>query len=249
MVTDIEAKRADFRALHSEGYFLLPSAYDATGARRLARLGFAALASNYEHPAQTISNDAALSRLLTQTRELVSATELPLTVDFATGFAERPECVAENATHLIDTGVAGLTIGDTKADTVDDMVISIVRVAMIRAAISAAKANVVLTARSCSHLVHPTDVDQTIKRLTAYSRAGADVLQAPGITDAKHIKEIVNAVSPKAVDVSLIDPDMRVMDIGVLGVRRISLGTTAATAARNDEIAKGLLDEGHLPAA
>jgi hypothetical protein len=54
MLLDIAARRADFHALHGEGYFLLPTAWDVGGAKRLEALryaGFATTTAKHGHSA------------------------------------------------------------------------------------------------------------------------------------------------------------------------------------------------------
>ena len=75
------------------------------------------------------------------------------------------------------------------------------------------------------------------------------MLYAPGIKDLAGIKEIVDAVAPKPVNVLLLD--MNVADLAEAGVRRISLGSALAAAAWAgfEKAALSVRDEGHLPAA
>ena len=51
-----------------------------------------------------------------------------------------------------------------------------------------------LTARAENYLAGPPDLDDTIKRLQAYQEAGADVLYAPGLTNADDIAVVVRSV-------------------------------------------------------
>jgi 2-methylisocitrate lyase-like PEP mutase family enzyme len=75
------------------------------------------------------------------------------------------------------------------------------------------------------------DIDETIRRLRAYSDAGADCLYAPRVVNAEHIAAIVAAVSPKPVNLLINAPFMTVEEAAALGVRRISVGGTLARAA------------------
>jgi 2-methylisocitrate lyase-like PEP mutase family enzyme len=47
----VDEKRAAFRALHAAGCFLLPNPWDVGSARLLQHLGFSAIASSIERPA------------------------------------------------------------------------------------------------------------------------------------------------------------------------------------------------------
>src|SRR5690606_14253315 len=66
----------------------------------------------------------------------------------------------------------------------------------------------------------------------AYSEAGADCLYAPGIKTREQNKAVVDAVTPKPVNVLIgWESDLTVQDLAELGVRRISLGGALARAA------------------
>src|ERR1700733_15383946 len=113
MPIDIAAKRAAFRALHREGFFILPNPWDVGSARRLAARGFKALASTSAGFAWTLGRDdgeVTRDELLAHLRALNDATDLPVNADFEAGFADDPEGVARNVTLALDTGIAGLSI-------------------------------------------------------------------------------------------------------------------------------------------
>ena len=79
---------------------------------------------------------------------------------------------------------------------------------------------------------HPPRLGEAIRRLKAYSAAGADCLYAPGITTREQIKAVVDAVAPKPVNVLMGGPsELTVRDLEGLGVRRISVGGALARAA------------------
>jgi 2-methylisocitrate lyase-like PEP mutase family enzyme len=76
------------------------------------------------------------------------------------------------------------------------------------------------------------DLDETIKRLRAYSDAGADCLYAPGIHTRGQIEAVVKAVAPKPVNVLMGGPsDFTTQDLAALGARRISTGSGLSRAA------------------
>ncbi|HET7299521.1 MAG TPA: isocitrate lyase/phosphoenolpyruvate mutase family protein, partial [Oleiagrimonas sp.] len=83
-------------------------------------------------------------------------------------------------------------------------------------------------------LIGLPDMDETLRRLTAYAEAGADCLYAPGLSTADQIKAVVEAVAPKPVNV-LLGPasSLTLADMAALGVRRISVGGALALAAWN----------------
>jgi 2-methylisocitrate lyase-like PEP mutase family enzyme len=87
----------------------------------------------------------------------------------------------------------------------------------------------VLTARAENHIRGNPDLDDTIARLQAYERVGADVVYAPGLAGASEIRAVCQAVS-RPVNV-LARPGLTVGEIAEAGARRISVGGSLAWAA------------------
>jgi 2-methylisocitrate lyase-like PEP mutase family enzyme len=104
-----------------------------------------------------------------------------------------------------------------------------------------------LVGRAEGFLVGREEINQVIKRLVAYSEAGADCLYAPGFKERDQIKAIVEAVAPKPVNILIggaVGLTMR--DAAELGVRRVSVGGAFARAGWGGFIrsAKELLEKG-----
>ena len=234
MTDRITARRARFRDLHRNGCFVLPNPWDTGSARRLETIGFAALASSSSAAAQTLGLTdyrITLEQCLAHLEMLVAATDLPVNADFENAFAESPEDVAANVTRAIATGVAGLSVEDQHDGELYPFDLAVARIAAARAAIDASGADVMLVARTEGRLWNLASPEEAQARLVAFAKAGADCLYAPGPTDSGEIAAIVAAVSPKPVNVLLMNADMRVADLAKLGVRRVSTGGALANAA------------------
>jgi 2-methylisocitrate lyase-like PEP mutase family enzyme len=239
--SDFAPRRAAFRKLHESGCFVIPNPWDAGTARYLRHLGFPALA--------TTSSGLAFSRGLPDTdwavprdavlghvAEIVAAVDLPLNADFESGYAHDPEGVAESVRLCVETGVAGLSIEDATGDRsrpLYELTLAVDRIRAARKAIDASGADVLLTGRAECYLVgHAEPLKESIRRLQAYAEAGADVLYAPGPRERADIKSIVEAVSPKPVNLLMsANTGLRVPEIAEIGVRRISVGSALARAA------------------
>ena len=234
-MTDIAGRRRAFRKLHESGCFVIPNPWDVGSARYLAQLGFKALASTSAGvafsrglPDTGVGRDGILSHLA----DLVAATDLPVNADFENGFAHDPAGVAESVRLCAQTGVAGLSIEDSTGDAAAPLYDMAQAVARIRAARAALDADVMLVGRAEGFLVGRPDLDDVIRRLRAYSDAGADCLYAPGLRKPEQIAAIVAAVAPKPVNVLVSAPiGLSVADLAALGVRRISVGGALARAA------------------
>ena len=256
MATVVE-KRAAFRKLHAGGCFVIPNPWDIGTTRYLQHLGFKALATTSAGFAFSRGlPDAAVSRddMLAHIAEIVAATDLPVNADFEGGYAHEPEGVAESVRLCVATGVAGLSIEDAtgdKAKPLYDLDLAVARIKAARAAIDKAGGDVLLTGRAECFLVGRPDLDETVRRLQAYSAAGADCLYAPGIRTPELITAVVKAAAPKPVNVLMPGAlGLSVADLAALGARRISVGGTLARVAWGAFIrtAKTIASEGRFDA-
>jgi 2-methylisocitrate lyase-like PEP mutase family enzyme len=137
-------------------------------------------------------------------------------------------------TLAVATGVAGLSIEDSTGDAASplhDLDVAVERIRAARQAIDESGTRVVLTGRSEGFVVGRPDIAETVRRLRAYADAGADCLYAPRITTVEQISAIIDAVSPKPVNLLINAPFTTVARAAALGVRRISVGGTLARTA------------------
>jgi methylisocitrate lyase len=228
---------ATFRRLHSSGCFVMPNPWDAGSARALAQLGFPALATTSSGFAWTLGradNQVTLDEALHHLEVIADAVAVPVNADFEGGFAAHPADVHANVTLAVGTGIAGLSIEDSRDDNDDPLFafdLAVDRIWAARQAIDESGTGVVLTGRSEGFVAGRPDIDETIRRLVAYADAGADCLYAPGINQLDHITAIVAAVAPKPVNLLINAPFITVEAAAELGVRRISVGGTLARAA------------------
>ena len=151
---------------------------------------------------------------------------LPVNGDLEDGFGPAPEDCALTVRASIAAGLAGLGIEDTTADPQRPIHDFDAAVARVSAAASEAHGRIVLTGRTDNYLHGRTDLDDTIRRLTAFAEAGADVLYAPCLPDMDSIVAVVRAVAPKPVNV-LIGPEdgeVTLAQLSAAGVKRISVG-------------------------
>lgn len=231
-------KRRQFRELHRSGCFVIPNPWDAGSARYLESIGFKALATTSSGfawsqgmPDYGISRETALAHFAA----MAEATDLPLNADFQNGFAHDPRGVAESIGLALQTGVAGISIEDSTGDPAKPLYDTELGAARIRAARDAIDRNggdALLIGRAECYLVGRPDIEETLARLQAYARAGADCLYAPGIRQREHIARVVEGVAPKPVNLLVGFPSpLTVGQIAALGVRRISVGGALARSA------------------
>ncbi len=179
--------------------------------------------------------DVPLEAVLRHLRDIVEATDLPVSADFESGFGRDPEGVAASVRRCLDTGVAGLSIEDATGDPARplfELPAAVERVRAARAAVDASGTGAVLVARAeCFLTGHPDPLGEALRRLAAYADAGADCRYAPGLRTGEQAAEIVKAVAPRPVNVLVASPWATVNQLADLGVRRISVGGALARAA------------------
>ena len=227
-----------FHRLHASGCFVMPNPWDAGSARALEQLGFKALATTSAGFAWTLgradSRATTLDEVLEHLRVVAAAVKLPVNADLEGGFAVDPQQVAEHVTLAAATGIAGLSIEDASGDAADPLYefdLAVERIRAARRAIDRSGTGVLLTGRSEGFVVGLPDLDETVRRLSAYAEAGADCLYAPRIDTVAQVEAIVAAVSPAPVNLLINAPFMTVAQAADLGVRRISVGGTLARTA------------------
>ena len=234
-------RRAAFAALHESGCFLMPNPWDRGSALALAGLGFPALATSsagfaFSRGLPDSPSALELEQVLAHVAEIVAATELPVNADFQAGYGCDAAAVAANVSRCIETGVAGLSIEDASGRgeaPLFELSEARERVAAARLAIDSSGAQVLLTARAECFLVgSPDPLAESIRRLRAYSEAGADVLFAPGVRASDQIRALADAVAPKPLNLLVgSDIGLGLTDLAELGVRRVSLGSGLARVA------------------
>lgn len=237
-MTSIADRRRAFRQLHEAGCFVIPNPWDVGSARSLQSLGFKALASTSSGFAWSVGqSDGAVSRdlVLSHLRELVAATDLPVNADFENGYASDAAGVAESVRLAVETGVAGLSIEDSTSDAgkpLFELDVAVERMRAARKAIDKAGGDTLLVGRAECFLVGRPDLDETIRRLKAYSDAGADCLYAPGIRTPEQMRAVVAAVAPKPFNLLVgSTSELTMQAIAALGVRRVSVGGALARVA------------------
>jgi 2-methylisocitrate lyase-like PEP mutase family enzyme len=229
-------KAAAFQALHEGEPFVIPNPWDAGSARVLEALGFKALAttsSGFAFTLGRLDGDATLDEVAAHVAALAEATDLPISVDLENGYGAGPERAAEAVERVAAAGAVGGSIEDYDREggtyPLDQ---AAERVAAAAEAAHRLSFPFLLTGRAENHIRGNPDLDDTITRLQAYERAGADVLYAPGLRTAAEIRAVCDAVA-KPVNV-LAHRGLTFAEIAEAGAQRVSVGgalTWVATGA------------------
>ena len=227
----------EFRRLHASGCFVMPNPWDIGSARILVGLGFPAVATTSAGMAWALGrrdNEISLEVALAHLRAIAGCVSVPVNADFEDGFAADPDGVAASVAAAAVTGIAGISIEDSTGEPAAplyDFPLALDRIKAARRAIDETGTGVLLTGRSEGFIAGRPDLQETIRRLVAYSEAGADCLYAPGVRSSSDVAAIVQAVAPKPVNVLVGGDYFTVAQLRELGVRRISVGGALARAA------------------
>jgi 2-methylisocitrate lyase-like PEP mutase family enzyme len=228
-----QTKAERFRALHEGPPFVIPNPWDVGSARVLAALGFQALATTSSGFAFTLGRPdggATLDEVVAHVTALDAATELPVSVDLENGHGPGPEDAARAITLVAQAGAVGGSIEDfDPAGHLYGLEEAVERVAAACAAAHELDVPFTVTARAENHIRGNPDLEDTIARLQAYERAGADVLYAPGLATVDDVAAVCAAVG-KPVNV-LARPDLPLREIAEAGAQRISVGGQLAWVA------------------
>ncbi|HEY2804700.1 MAG TPA: isocitrate lyase/phosphoenolpyruvate mutase family protein [Gemmatimonadales bacterium] len=249
-----------FHELHqSPGGFVIPNPWDAGTARILTRMGFGALTTTSAGLAFSLgkrdgTGDVTRDETLANARAIADATDLPVAADLENGFGDAPEDAALTIRLAGERGgLVGGSIEDATGDPqrpIYDFAHAAERMAAAAEAARALPFPFVLVGRAENFLHERPDLDDTIKRLQAYEKAGADCLYAPGLTRAEDISTVCRSVGkPVNVLLGLVgskEAPLSVADIAALGVRRISVGSVLSRAALGafQRAAREIMDRG-----
>ena len=248
------SKATAFQALHRDpGTFVIANAWDGGSARILQGLGFSAIATSSGAAAGVLGRlDGKITRdeALSQVRAIVAATDLPVSADLEKGFGDTPEAVAATVRLAADAGLAGCSIEDATGSSDKPLFDFNLAVERIAAAVQVARSlpfPFTLTARSENFLRGNPNLDDTIKRLQAFEKAGADALFAPLLPDLAAVRAVCSAVSkPVNFMVGVPGISFSVAELAAAGVKRISLATSLYRAAMTGlfEAAREVKDKG-----
>jgi 2-methylisocitrate lyase-like PEP mutase family enzyme len=243
-------KGAEFRSLHEGEPFLIPNPWDAGSARVLEGLGFKALAGTSSGFAFTLGRrdgNVTLDEVAEHLHLLTAVTTLPVSMDLENGYGPGPEDAATALRRAAEAGAVGGSIEDydRETDAIYELQEAVERVSAAVEAASALDFPFTLTARAENQL-HAPDLDDTIERLRAYEKAGADVLYAPGLRELDEVRTVCAAVE-KPVNV-LGHRGFSVGELIEAGAQRISVGGALAWTAMRAmlEAAERMRDEGDL---
>ena len=178
-----------FQALHVEGIFVMPCAWDMGSARLFEAAGFASVGTtsggvNWSNGRRDYVYGVPKAEMLAAYSAIVTATSLPVSGDLEHGYGETEADVADTIAQAIDGGMVGGSIEDRHSSgELFEPSTAAARIAAARRAADADLAGFVITARAESLYAQGVSDPMTdaIERCKRYVDAGADCIFVPGV--------------------------------------------------------------------
>lgn len=224
-----------FAALHVKGRpCVLYNIWDAGSAKAVRDAGAEAIATGSWSVAAAFGYDDGekipLELVLENLKRIVRAVDVPVTLDFESGYGRSAESVAANVVEVIAAGAVGINledqiIGDEGLYPVDEQA---ARIRAARAAAARIGVPLFINARIDLFLKNPASaheahLTEALQRSEAYAQAGASGVFFPGLVDARLIGPVcANSALPVNIISKPGAPSNN--ELAHLGVARISHG-------------------------
>jgi 2-methylisocitrate lyase-like PEP mutase family enzyme len=221
---------AAFKALHVPGDpLVLFNIWDAGSARAVAAAGAKAIATGSYGVAEAQGfkdgETFAIEDALRNLERIVAVTDLPVTLDFESGYGDTPAEVAASVRRARDTGAAGINMEDRMPGETE-----LLPVAEAAERIAGVAASGLFVNARCDVYrgVKPEDygpqlIEAVLERGDAYAKAGAGGLFVPFLGDHPTIAAIC-AASPLPVNILWGPGRGTRAELAACGVARISYG-------------------------
>jgi len=233
-----QEKAAEFAALHIKNDpVILFNVWDAGTAKTVAGEGAKAIALGSHGVAEALGYEDGehlpLELVLENARRVVKAVDVPVTLDFETGYGDSPDDVKTSVMKALEAGIVGINIEDKIPGkeglySIDEQV---ERLQAARAAADEFGVDLFINARTdLFKSTEPAEhndalVDAALERAKAFADAGTNGFFAPIVLQKEHMQRLANE-SPLPVNIIWL-PGMDMpspKEIASLNVSRISYG-------------------------
>lgn len=224
-------KLSDFKKMHKQKEFLfLPNAWDLLSALVLEQTGFKAIGTTSWGIANFMGykdgEKIKFDNLLALVKKMVSAINIPITVDMESGYSDDTTVVADNVLKIADLGIAGINIEDSLkyGSNLRDKKTQCTLIMKVRNKLNEnGYQEFFINARTDTYLQKKTPLNETIERSIDYINSGADGIFVPGLSKKNEIKKLVESIDAPLNIMSL--PNLTdTSNLNELGVKRFSIG-------------------------
>jgi 2-methylisocitrate lyase-like PEP mutase family enzyme len=245
-MSTLENRAARFLELHRQGCpLIMPNAWSAGSAVALADAGFLAIGTTSAGLAVDlglVDGEVGRAATLANAGAVAASVDVPVSADLENGFSDLPDGCADTIRKAMALGLAGASIEDATGRIEDPIYSFEFAVSRVRAAVAAARTGRFVVTARCENFLHGRpDLDDTINRLQAFEKVGADVLFAPGLPDIEAIRIVCTSVTaPVSVLVAPGHPRLTAAAVTAAGASRISMGSALARAATSFMVSTAL---------
>ena len=196
-------KAEKFKAMHDEGIFVLPNAWDVASACVLADVGYEAIATTSGGCAFSVGfcdgENIGRDGMAEVVQRIASGVSIPVSADMEAGYGPTPEDVDITVKAALDAGVVGVNIEDSDKRgprRLHDLDLAIDRIRAARKAADEFGIPAVINARTDGYMLGSEEdmFDETVKRANAYLEAGADCAFVIGARDGDLIGRLAVAI-------------------------------------------------------
>jgi 2-methylisocitrate lyase-like PEP mutase family enzyme len=222
----------NFAALHVPGDpLIIYNCWDPGSAVAIAKAGAKAIATGSYGAAGSLGfgdgEKVPLDLVFDNARRIISVVDVPVSVDFESGYARDADGIATNLAGLAGTGAVGCNfedsvIGGEGIYPIDEAA------ARVAAARKGSGDAFFINARIDLYLRNPAEkhdaamLDETVDRAAAYMAAGASGIFVPGLRDPAKVGEIVKR-SGALINI-IPGPGQATQPFADAGVARVSYG-------------------------
>lgn len=218
-----------FKKLHQQrSPLIIGNIWDAQSAKIAQDSGFQALGTSSHAMANLLGyedgENISVDEILFLVERIVKSVDIPISVDFESGYSDNPEQVARHVKQLIDTGVVGINLEDGKVIKGTRQLQPISLLVEKIQAIKSIDKNIFINARADTFTTkHPNALEETTKRTDAYEKAGADGIFVPLAESKEDIEVLVNATT-LPLNLFLTPKLEKLEKLSDWGVKRLSHG-------------------------
>lgn len=218
-----------FKKLHQqESPLILGNVWDAQSAIIAQDSGFQALGTSSHAIANLLGYDdgenMTVDEVLFMVERIIKSVDIPVSVDFESGYSDNPEQVARHVKQLIDVGVVGINLEDGKVvggtRQLQPMSLLVEKIQ----AIKAIDHNIFINARADTFTTkHKNALEEAKKRALEYEKAGADGIFIPLAESKEDIRTLVEETT-LPLNLFLTPKLAKLGELSDWGVKRLSHG-------------------------
>jgi 2-methylisocitrate lyase-like PEP mutase family enzyme len=230
-----QRERAEhIQRLHArEQLMVVPNAWDSASARVEEALGFETIATTSSAMAWSQGHadgqNMGLENVLAVVERMVASVEIPLSVDYESGYVEETGSIERSIEAVLDAGAVGFGLEDSdfSGEGIRPAEEHAERIAAAREVCGRRAIPALIVGRTELFLRTPATpedgADEAVRRLRLYAEAGADVVFAPGSEEPELVTRLIAEV-PKPLNVLRLRRSTTLAALAELGVRRVTVG-------------------------